>query len=1184
MPASAGAVTVTFDYTGELQDWTVPYGVTSATFELSGAQGRGFGPGTDAQGGRGGWAKATIPVTANSTVTFRVGGEGRANAGGFNGGGDGGYGGGGATDIRTGGDSLADRVLVAAGGGGGGFSCLNSSVTWIAVGGDGGGLTGWSGNDTGCSPSGTGGTQSAGGSPGGSLGQGGSGGPSGGGGGYYGGGGSLAGYAQGGPGGGGSSYGPAGFLTSSGARQGNGTATVTYELTETRNLFASAIGPGDGYVSSSPAGIDCGVDGAPGHDDCIEAFGKDQPVTVTAHPSPGSVFDQWIFGPCQGSTQPTCSTVLNQADPETPMIASARFKLAPVTETYQYTGSVVRWTMPYGVQSATIDLYGAQGGGTGGRYIPGLGGRARATISPPGGTTYWLRVGGAGGPHYGGFNGGGGVTNWPERQGIFGGGGATDLRSGNDTLVSRVLVAGGGGGGGQNCSDESVISTGGGGGGTVGNSGSLNFIEGDNYPPGCNITNGTGGTQTKKGSFSYAYPNWDDGGPQNVGGGANFGGGGGGYYGGGSGQGGPGGGGSSYGPAGYTTETGVRQGDGLAVITYTVTDTKGLEVSVAGPGDGFVGSEPSGIDCGTTGSHDLCYTVFGTGQSVTLTANPDEGSLFDGWGGACSGTSLTCAVTLSEARSVTASFSQGPRKLTVAKTGNGSGTVDSVPAGISCGSSCEASYPYGTSITLTPTASTGTTFTGWTGTCSGTAACTVSMNQIRNVGATFTLQKRSLKLVKGQNGSGAVVSAPAGIDSSATPVPCLGDSWCWSAQFDYGTEVTLTSTVEDGSIFTGWGEDCEGVEADQPCVISMDQNHVAAVEFVLQKRTLDVEKTGSGAGTVTSTSSGIDCGDDCSGEYDYGTEVTLSANPGSHSLFTGWSGPCSGTADCVVTMDQARQVMAEFAMEKRTLDVNRSGNGSGRITSQPAGVDCGSSCEGIPFDYGTEVTLTAMPTADSSFSGWSGACSGTEVTCSVTLDEARTVEAKFDLLKRSLTVTTSGTGSGTVTANPTGSSFDHGTSVTLEAASAKGSTFTGWGGACSGTASTCTLTMDEARTVDAGFKLDASPPGAGPVIRKLKVASRKVKLKGKSKSAVRNKGPLVTIKLSEAATVRLSLRGKKGKSWTFKRARGAGTSRFRIPGKVRKKLKPGRYRLTAVATDKAGRISKVSKTSFRVVR
>lgn len=1184
MSASASAATVTFEYTGGPQEWTVPYGVTSATFNLYGAQGHGFGPGSSARGGQGGWASATIPVTANSQIRIRVGGEGATHSGGFNGGGSGVRGGGGATDVRIGGDALADRVLVAGGGGGGGFSCLNTSVTVIAVGGDGGGLTGWSGNDTGCSPSGTGGTQSGGGSPGGSLGQGGSGGPSGGGGGYYGGGGSIEGYANGGPGGGGSSYGPPGFLTASGLRDGDGLATITYEVTETRDLFASSAGPGDGYVSSSPGGIDCGVDGAPGHDDCTETYGRNQPVTVTANPSPGSVFDQWIFGPCMGSTQPTCQVTLDQSDPAQAKIVSARFKVSPVTETYEYSGEVVRWTMPYGAASATIDLYGAQGGGTGGRYIPGLGGRATATIYPAGGTVYWLRVGGAGGANSGGFNGGGGASSWSGDLLGFGGGGATDLRSGNDTLAARVLVAGGGGGSGLQCSDSSVIGRGGSGGGAVGGSGSMNFTEGDNYPPGCNITNGTGGSQTRKGSFSYAYPDWNDGGPQNVGG-SGFGGGGGGYFGGGAGQGGPGGGGSSFGPPGYTTESGVREGDGLAIITYQVTDTTGLEVAVGGPGDGYVGSAPTGIDCGTTGAgtHDTCYSIFGSGQPVTLTANPDSASTFSGWGGDCSGTQLTCITTLDQARSVTASFANGPRKLTVTKPGNGSGVVNSTPAGIDCGSSCDADFEYGTVVELTPVEATGSDFTGWTGECSGTGACSVTMDQIRNVGAAFTLEKRTLTLAKFGTGSGSVGSNPVGINFPNGATPCLEDGSCVQAQFDFGTEVTLTPSAATGSTVTDWGGACLPVATGQDCVVTMDADKTAEINLDLQKRSLNVEKTGSGTGTVTSAPAGIDCGGDCSDELDYATEITLNAVPGPNSLFTGWGGACSGTSDCVVTMDEIREVTAGFALEKRTLGVTRTGNGSGTVISQLAGVDCGEICEEIEFDHGTEVTLTANPAAGSEFSGWSGACSGTDATCQLTLDQARTVTADFVLEKHSLTVTKSGSGSGSVTSNPPGPSFDHGTIVTLEAVPASGSTFTGWGGACSGETPVCALTISEAKTVDAEFSTAVVPIDPAPVIQMLKVSPRKVTLKGKKKFALKRRGPAIRIRISEASTVRFSIR-KKGKTRNFRRALKAGTSKTRIPAKIRKKLKPGRVQVVAIATDDSGKKSKARRTGFRITR
>jgi putative Ig domain-containing protein/List-Bact-rpt repeat protein len=165
-----------------------------------------------------------------------------------------------------------------------------------------------------------------------------------------------------------------------------------------------------------------------------------------------------------------------------------------------------------------------------------------------------------------------------------------------------------------------------------------------------------------------------------------------------------------------------------------------LQVNKSGTGAGTVTSNPSGINCGSS-----CSKSFSKGTIVTLTATPASGSEFAGWsGGGCSGTG-SCTVTLNSNTTVTATFNAsgggtGPFTLSVTKVqnGNGSGTVSSIPAGISCDPTCAASFPAGTSITLNVEVSTGR-FASWSGGgCSGNApSCTLTLTANTTVTATF---------------------------------------------------------------------------------------------------------------------------------------------------------------------------------------------------------------------------------------------------------------------------------------------------------------------------------------------------------------------------------------------------------------------------------------------------------------
>ena len=160
--------------------------------------------------------------------------------------------------------------------------------------------------------------------------------------------------------------------------------------------------------------------------------------------------------------------------------------------------------------------------------------------------------------------------------------------------------------------------------------------------------------------------------------------------------------------------------------------TFALSVATAGTGSGSVSSNPAGISCGAD-----CAESYASGTSVTLTATPDSSSAFTSWSGCDSSSGNECTVGMSSVKNVTATFTLLQYALSVTKAGSGTGTVTSDPAGINCGSTCSASYGHGTSVALTATPTGSDVFSGWSGACSGTGSCTVSMTEARSVSATF---------------------------------------------------------------------------------------------------------------------------------------------------------------------------------------------------------------------------------------------------------------------------------------------------------------------------------------------------------------------------------------------------------------------------------------------------------------
>jgi hypothetical protein len=141
----------------------------------------------------------------------------------------------------------------------------------------------------------------------------------------------------------------------------------------------------------------------------------------------------------------------------------------------------------------------------------------------------------------------------------------------------------------------------------------------------------------------------------------------------------------------------------LSCAGVDLTQLVDLTVATAGSGSGSVASQPTSTEsCGAT-----CLS-YAKETPVTLTAIPDPGSTFTQWHGDCSGTQATVTVNMNQSKTCTADFEPA---VVVAPTSNqltikivGSGTITSQPDGLDCpDTTCSASYPNDTTVTLTTT-------------------------------------------------------------------------------------------------------------------------------------------------------------------------------------------------------------------------------------------------------------------------------------------------------------------------------------------------------------------------------------------------------------------------------------------------------------------------------------------------
>lgn len=490
-----------FDYTGTVQTVTLPKGTYK--LECWGAQG-GYSSSNSGievgMGGKGGYSAGTITLNQKTLIYIYTGGVGSISGngkadGGFPNGGsswasstsEGAGGGGGSSDIRIGTDSLYARVIVAGGGGGGGED--------NETGGYGGGETG------GTSGSGTPGSQTA---------------PSG----YFGIGGHTS-YDGGGGGGGWYGAYPAGGQTtpatgSSGSDTSGSPGGSGYVYTSaTASNYPSGCLLNSSYYLSAAKTI-------AGNTSFTSPTGSSE----TGHSGNGycritviECKNTALYTRINNSMKKATAFYFKLNNNKIYGVGSANYNGSVMN--FDYTGSVQTKTLKPGTY--TIECWGGQGG-TYSSYIGGYGGYSKGTITLTEATTVYISVGGAGSSSStaAGFNGGGtGISSGR------GGGGATDVRIGQNSLYSRVIVAGGGGGAGVTSANANPCGCGG---GEYGGDGDYNDTTGS-YTAGQNRSGGSA-SQTAGGIT------WSTGTQATFGQGGNAsgyscGGGGGGWYGGG---------------------------------------------------------------------------------------------------------------------------------------------------------------------------------------------------------------------------------------------------------------------------------------------------------------------------------------------------------------------------------------------------------------------------------------------------------------------------------------------------------------------------------------------------------------------------------------------------------------------------------------------------------------------------
>jgi hypothetical protein len=476
-------------------------------------------------------------------------------------------------------------------------------------------------------------------------------------------------------------------------------------------------------------------------------------------------------------------------------------------------------------------------------------------------------------------------------------------------------------------------------------------------------------------------------------------------------------------------------GNGTAVVDMGVYEFSARTLTVTLQGPGVVASP--GIACPSDCSED-----YDGGAIVVLTASSNGGEIFTTWTGCDETVGTRCTVTMASDRSVMVLIDP-VFTLSLVRSGSGIGTVSSLPSGISCGSDCSEQYRAGSAVVLTATPAIDSVFVGWAGPCSGTSACNVTIAANTVVTATF--------------GSKLSVTPEGSVDFGRTVVGSAIDQTFVIQNLGGGTltgnaAVAPPFTVVSGAPFT------LAAGASQSLIVRFTPASSGTASTLLAVT--------SSAGTASRSLSGTGL-PDVRGIYPgFGVlsqtgcaDLSLNGTPEFSGLFniatqTGESVAGSATLTYTINAQNivasvtfmglvtaASQLGASFSFTS-TVNGSPGGSGSGTFTGSVTGLE-------FQLQFVSQVT---------------GGCTVVGL-------------ALATAISKTLTISKTGTGNGTIASTPAGidcgsictQDFRDGLLVTLTATPDASSSFKQWSGACGGSLPTCVVALTVTRAVRAQF-------------------------------------------------------------------------------------------------------------------